>query len=78
MIVALLAELEHEKSSIFASDGVEEDVDVRGASNRTALHRAAGGGHTKCVQILLNLGASKTLQTLPRFLSYFYRCKFER
>ena len=57
-ILALLAEIDNDKSALYDDLSQEDDVDVRGAGNRTALHRAAGGGHTKCVVILLELGAS--------------------
>ena len=38
-----------------------EDVNVRGAQNRTALHRAAGANHVAVCEFLLSKGADPSI-----------------
>eukprot|EP00924_Labyrinthula_sp_SR-Ha-C_P000240 maker-scaffold_25-snap-gene-1.40-mRNA-1 protein AED:0.43 eAED:0.44 QI:0/0/0/1/1/1/3/0/164 len=37
----------------------EIDVNAKGAQDRTALHRACGGNHIECIDLLISLGANK-------------------
>jgi ankyrin repeat protein len=39
-----------------------DDVNCRGAENRTPLHRAVGKGNTEVVQLLLSRNADVTLR----------------